>query len=286
MARQIHTVRVTSAEEAVKKIDHIAELFEKYGVLVIKGHKFLVEEQFKIAKLLGDKYDWNVKSTAGEDLLQTAFHVGGQSIEEDKDYSPTKDEYMLDYHIEQTYFIYPPVAGLWCMDKFLCPPGHGNTKFIDSNEIYNLLSKDEQDFLGQAVFVWDKPANSEIGPFYNKAIEPHPVTGIPIIRIESDGGCYILPTLYSISGKTPTEEQSNKFQEIVSKLKTILYSKEDMEYVQEWEEGDFLIVDLFRMYHAVMGGFNYQERIMAMIVTSYCPEKNASYNIKPELQEI
>jgi hypothetical protein len=59
-----------------------------------------------------------------------------------------------------------------------------------------------------------------------------------------------------------------------------------MEYVQEWEEGDFLIVDLFRMYHAVMGGFNYQERIMAMIVTSYCPEKNASYNIKPELQEI
>lgn len=286
MAKQIHKVKVTSAEEAVQKINYIAELFEKYGVLVIRGHKFSLDEQFKIARLLGDKYNWNINSDATEKLLESTFHVGGQSIDIERNYNVEKDEYMLDWHIEQTYFIYPPLAGLWCMEKLTCPPGHGNTKFMDSNEIYNLLSKDEKDFLKDSIFIWDKPANSEVGPFYNKAIEPHPVSGIPIIRIESDGGCYILPTLYSIAGKRPTEEQSNKFQEIVSKLKTTLYGNEEIEYVQEWQEGDFLIVDLFRMYHSVMGGFKYQERIMSMVVASRCPEKNSSYTIKPEIQEI
>lgn len=286
MAKPIPTVEVKSAEEAVKKIENIAELFEKCGVLVIRGHKFSLDEQFKIAKLLGDKYSWNINSNANEKLLKSTFHVGGQSIDLERDYSVEKDGYMLDWHIEQTYFVYPPLAGLWCMDKLICPPGHGNTKFMDSNEIYNLLSKDEQDFLKDSIFIWDKPANSEVGPFYNKAIELHPVSDIPIIRIESDGGCYILPTLYSLAGKRPTEEQFNKFQEIVSKLKNTLYSNQEIEYVQEWQEGDFLIVDLFRMYHAVMGGFKYQERIMSMVVASRCPEKNLSYTIKPEIQQL
>lgn len=286
MSKKINTVKVKSAEDAVKKINDIAELFEKYGVLVIRGHKFSLDEQFKIAQLLGDKYGWNVNSAAEEQSMKSAHHVGGQSIDIERDYTVQKDEYMLDWHIEQTYFIYPPLGGLWCMEKLICPPGHGNTKFMDSNEIYNLLSKDEQDFLKNSIFIWDKPANSEIGPFYNKAIEPHPISGIPIIRIESDGGCYILPTLYSLAGKAPTEQQSDKFQEILSKIKNELYGNKKIEYVQQWKEGDFLIVDLFRMYHSVMGGFNYQERIMSMIVVSHCPEKNSSYNIKPEIQEL
>lgn len=286
MTRQISVIQITSAEDAVQKIEEIAQLFEKYGVLVIKGHKFLLNEQFKITQLLGDKYGWNINSASDKELMLNAHHVGGQSIDIERDYSVKKDEYMLDYHIEQTFFVYPPLAGMWCMEKIICPPGHGNTKFVDSNEVYNLLSKEEQNFLKDSIFVWDKPAGGEVGPFYNKAIDFHPTSGLPIIRIETDGGCYITPTLYSLAGKAPTKKQSNKFAEIFSKIKNKLYDNKEIEYEHQWEDGDFLIVDLFRMYHAVMGGFKYQERIMSMIVVSNCPEVNSSYNIKPEIQKL
>lgn len=286
MTRQIHTVKVTSAKEAVENLGNIFELFEKYGILVIKGHKFSLDEQLEIAKLMGDKYGWNINSTTDDKVLANHHHIGGQSIEPERDYSLQKDEYMLDYHIEQTYFVYPPLAGLWCMEKIICPPGHGNTKFIDSNEVYGLLSEDEQNFLKDSIFLWDKPANGYVGPFYTKAIESHPVSNIPIIRIETDGGCTIYPTLYSLAGRLPTKDQSNKFEEIFSKIKKELYENKEIEYEQQWEDGDFLIVDLFRMYHAVMGGFKYQERIMSMVVVSRSPVLNSTHSGKPEIQEL
>jgi alpha-ketoglutarate-dependent taurine dioxygenase len=286
MTKPIKTIEVSSALDAIKKLAEIIDSFKSYGLVLIKGHRFSYDEQADLAKRLGDVFEWNVNSNIEEDGLKVASHVGGQSIDPDKEYNHYKDEYLLDWHIEQVYYVYSPLAGFWCMDKLTCPPGHGNTRFIDSNELFNLLSKEEQDFLSNSMILWDKSANDEVGPFYTKAVDAHPTTKIPIVRIETDGGCYILPTLYSFNGKQVTEEQEAQFQEILGKIKNELRNNETIRYEQEWAEGDFLIVDLFRMYHAVMGGFSYQERIMSMIVANADVEKNVSYNTKPEVDPL
>ena len=39
----------------------------------------------------------------------------------------------------------------------------------------------------------------------------------------------------------------------------VLYNK-DIRICHKWDEGDFLVVDLFKMAHAVTGGFNPKER--------------------------
>lgn len=277
-------IQVSSFLDAKSKLPELIENFKELGLFVLKGHNFTKEEHTELGKLLGDVFDWNVNSRADQDLIEQAFHIGGQSIEEEKDYNVTKDQYILDWHIEQIYFVYPPRVGLWHMTKITCPPGHGNTRFVDSNELFNILNIDEQEFLFQSIVLWDKPANGEVGPFYTEAIKSHPVSGIPIIRIETDDGCYILPTLYSLNGKTPTPEEEEKFQKIFLKIKAELKTNESIRYEQQWEEGDFLIVDLFRMYHAVMGGFGYQERIMSLMNANGNIERNFSYNKKPEIQ--
>lgn len=283
MTKQIKVIQVSSFLDAKSKLPELVENFKELGLFVLKGHSFTKEEHIELAKLMGDIFDWNVSSKAADDLIEQAFHIGGQSIEKDKDYNLTKDQYLLDWHIEQVYFVYSPLVGFWHMTKISCPPGHGNTRFVDSNELFNILDKDEQEFLSLSMVLWDKPANSEVGPFYTKAVDAHPVTGIPIIRIETDDGCYILPTLYSLNGKTPTPEEEEKFQKILLKIKAELRTNESIRYEQQWEEGDFLVVDLFRMYHAVMGGFGYQERIMSIVLANADIQRNISYNKKPEI---
>ena len=286
MTKPIHTIKVNSFSEVESKFVDILEAFKKFGLVLIQGHKFSKKDQTKIAQLLGDVFEWNISSSSTKEEAEGMVNeMGGQSIEKNRDYIKEKDTYFLDWHIEQIYFTSPPLAGLWNMTKITCPPGHGNTRFADSNEIFNSLEKDEQEFLEKSIILWDKPANSEVGPFYTKAVEYHPATKIPIIRIETDKGCYILPTLYSLDGKAPTDKELDKFQELLKKIKSELYENENIRYEQEWKVEDFLIVDLFRMYHAVMGGFDYQERFMSIIVANANVPKNSSYNIKPEIQE-
>lgn len=286
MSKPIKIIEVSSFLDAKSKLQELIDTFKELGLFVMRGHNFTKEEQLQLARLLGDVFKWNVKSSASDDLVEQAFHIGGQSIEKDKEYNVKKDEYLLDWHIEQVYFVYPPLAGFWNMTKIICPPGHGNTRFVDSNELFNILNTEEQEFLAAAMVIWDKRANLEVGPFYTKAVDAHPVTGIPIIRIETDAGCHLLPTLYSLNGKSPTVEQETMFQSIISKIKAELYTNEEIRYEQEWRVGDFLIVDLFRMYHAVMGGFGYQERIMSVIFTNADIERNFSHTKKPEIDTL
>lgn len=284
MTKQIKTVEVSSFSDVIENLPEIIESFKNFGLVLIKGHTFSKEDHTKLTQLLGDVFGWNISSLSTEKELDVRYRTdGGQSIEINRDYNVEKDEYFLDWHIEQIYFISPPLAGLWHMTKLICPYGSGNTRFADSNEIFNLLDKDDQEFLKKLIILWDKPANSEVGPFYNKAVDKHPISEIPIIRIETDNGCYVLPTVYSVNGKSPTQEEENRFQSIFSRIKSELYDNEKIRYEQKWQEGDFLIVDFFRMYHAVMGGFRYKERTMSIVSVSSNATSNFSYNIKPEI---
>jgi alpha-ketoglutarate-dependent taurine dioxygenase len=272
MPKDIYTLRADSYAEVIQSMPELVEAYKNYGVTVIKGYSFSVQEHKDLARLLGDVLDWHINSGVEDSAMDRFFIHGGHSDNPDRKYSNGIDDYVLDWHIEQVYYKCPPLAGIWCMKEITCGFGNGNTLFVDSNEIYESLSKEDKEFLLGAVVSWYKPANDHVGPFYTKAIDMHPLTAIPIVRVEMDKGCYVMPALHSLHNRPATNDEIRKFEEIAASIKTKLKTDDDLRYVQQWESGDMIIVDLFRMYHAVLGGFKYNERLMDLIVAKPSPD--------------
>jgi hypothetical protein len=92
----------------------------------------------------------------------------------------------------------------------------------------------------------------------------------------------MLPTLHSLYNRPALAHESERFEAIMTFVKTRLVEDYDLRYVQQWESGDIVVVDLFRMYHAVLGGFKYNQRVMDMIVAR-SPEGCGDVYNDPEL---
>ena len=122
------------------------------------------------------------------------------------------------------------------------------------------MSEEEQDFLLKSTMYWKKQAQNHSGPYYTKAVDFHPLSGKATLRIETDRGCEVHPELYLFDKRDATELEKSNFKNIVEKIKSRLHEDKTILHYQEWQEGDLLIVDLFRMYHSVMGGFSRGQR--------------------------
>lgn len=257
--KTLKIIPVSSLQDALNLVDEAVTTFKTDGVFVLRGHSFTVEDQLKFIQMMGDQLDWNVCSEATQTTLDSSIYQGGHS-DLDREYNETATEYLLDWHIEQVYYIYPILAGAWNMTKFIADSSVGNTRFADATELYEMYSESDKEFLSKSVVHWDKPAPGGSGPFYTKVVANHPITGKPTLRVETDRGCYVMPTLHLVDGVEPTEDQVQHLNLLLTKLKDLLYSDDSIRYTQKWEEGDLLVVDLFKMYHAVMGGFTSGQR--------------------------
>ena len=282
MPKDIYTLRADSYAQVIDALPELVEVYKDQGLLVIKGYNFSVEEHKNLARLFGDNLNWQVNSSVAYDEMSGYFDRGGHSGDPNNEYNHSTDDYYLDWHIEQAHYKCPPLAGIWCMKEITCSIDAGNTLFADSNEIYESLSDEDKEFLAGAVACWDKPTNNCAGPFYTKAIDTHPFTSIPIIRMDLDRGAYMLPTLHSLYNRPALAHESERFEAIMTFVKTRLVEDYDLRYVQQWESGDIVVVDLFRMYHAVLGGFKYNQRVMDMIVAR-SPEGCGDVYNDPEL---
>ena len=264
--RSVPTFESKSLDDALSRLDEIVDLFKSKGLISFTGHNFSPVEQVTLIARLGDVFNWNIcTATAGEwpseESAEQKLFYAGHSDNPDKEVG-REDDYALEWHIEQVFYVNPVLAGTWNMVHFACPPRAGRTFFADSTELYSMLSDADQDFLSKSVIRWDKPIGPKtgFGPFYTNAIAPHPISGLPTIRIEADGGCIILPELYKHDGQDPTDEQIATYRRLYLWLRAELFDNEEIRYVQQWTEGNMVLVDLFKMYHAVTDGFGPGER--------------------------
>lgn len=258
--KEVHVVEVQSLDDALARVTELAEVFREVGLLVLRGCTFSVEDQVLLSRALGDIFSWNVNSKVNSASATTSTYNGGHSDRTDRDYIEGPSEYVLDWHIEQVYYKHPILAGVWNMDTFTAPHGSGDTRFVDSIELYSQYNEDDRDFLEKSVVVWDKPTPQGAGPFYTKVVDNHPITGAPLLRVETDRGSYSMPKLAVWDGNIPTDEQIVRLDTLLASLKDRLNNDLSVRYSQKWQENDLLIVDLFRMYHAVMGGFGVGQR--------------------------
>lgn len=257
---KVPVVGVGDYKEFLEKLPEVIETYKNIGVLALRGYQFSDEEHKEVARHLGDVFGWNMYHGASPHI-ESAFYEGGHSdLPTDEPYTIRSHEYLLDWHIEQVYYIKPILAGLWNMHHFSAPKGAGSTQFMDSCQLYQNLEEEDKKLLADAILFWKKQMQSGSGPYYTRAVDSHPLSEKPTLRIETDRGCEVSPRLITLGKAPATEIEKIKFNIIVENLKLQLHSNKELLLVHEWEQGDLLIVDLFRMYHSVLGGFNRGER--------------------------
>jgi hypothetical protein len=77
-------------------------------------------------------------------------------------------------------------------------------------------------------------------------------------------------SLYQFNNQEPTEEQVIYYNNLIKKIHTTVKEDKEIRKVQQWSQGDLLIVDLEKMAHAVCGGFEPENRkFIGMWSTKY-----------------
>jgi alpha-ketoglutarate-dependent taurine dioxygenase len=232
-------------------------------IIAFRGANCSESEQQKLMTLLGDALGWWPNSLESDNPFYYETHHRTMSEERASD----KSSMMLGWHLEHVTnkdLIY--VSALWCMNNFKCDPQSGTTLFVDVVKIFESLPEEDRVFL-EGIIVEATPvkagnaAGNDTGRY--KFIAPHWVLGIgvprPILTRSHDN------RVVSLHGKEPSEEESHRFDVLCDHIIDQVISNEDIRYVHSWEEGDMLLLDIFRNAHAVTGGFNQGDRTLTGI---------------------
>lgn len=145
----------------------------------------------------------------------------------------------------------------WEMEKFSAPKGSGKTGFFDCEYLCKIISPKWKELLRSAKVV-------HLDGYHTKprsAIEINPLTGNEAIRIRTDSD-QCEEKLFSVDEREPTESEQLIFRQISIWAFFNARSNTQHQYFWEWQEGDVVIVDLFRMAHSVFGGFLPGQRVL------------------------
>jgi alpha-ketoglutarate-dependent taurine dioxygenase len=66
--------------------------------------------------------------------------------------------------------------------------------------------------------------------------------------------------LVSYKNEAPSQESLDYFKSLIRKIEKIIMENEDIRIVHNWQQGDLVIPDLFKLAHAVTGGFKPEDR--------------------------
>lgn len=170
----------------------------------------------------------------------------------------TKNELVLGWHVEWVQYEDDPHYGAtWNMTKFECEYDNGNTNFIDTEEVYNLLEKKDAEFLLKCKVLFKEPYETKHAQKYFY-IKNHWMTGSKCVRPFL--GNFESTSLIEFNGNSPTENEKNIFNKIHKDVFNLICTNQDIKYVHRWQKGDLLVPDLFKLAHSVSGGFKKNER--------------------------
>lgn len=243
-------IEYPGTKEVIKNIDFYKEKFLNDSVIVFRNANLSLEEQREFHLLLGEQFNWNTA------------HRG--YYEENHKNNPAvgivgPDEIMLNWHVEHFAYSNPIIAGTWNMFNFSCSSECGKTYFVDTSLVYQMLKKDMQEFLNSCILdtegidSFNKFSKSSL---YSPVLE-HWATKKLVIRLPlHDKNVKI----HSVNNNIPTEPDYEKFKIIQTEIKNIIRNNEDIRIVQKWKQGDLVLMDAFKLAHAVTGGFNSEDR--------------------------
>ena len=249
-------------------IDHIRNNFDTYRQLFLNDATMAFrnancdrEEQQQVMEIFGDNLGWWPNSQRGGSISN---YEETHERHMDPDNTANKDSLMLGWHLEHVQLQRDMYVGSsWCMNLFRCDPDAGQTYFVDMLSLYDRLSDEQKDFLdGVEVLLrtyWgphDK--DPDAAPAVYKLVQEHWILKKKVLRLFLASVNDV--ELYRLHGNVPTDADVLRFKEILTQVHFDVKENLDNRLVHIWQEGDMVISDMFRMAHAVTGGFAEGER--------------------------
>lgn len=256
-------------DNVFKNIDYYKEKFIKDSVIVFRGANLSLEDQKLFHYKLGDFFKWHTPTNEENYYKETHSHNILIDIAKE-------DDIMLGWHVEHCYYDNPIVAGTWNMYHLQAPPGAGKTYFVDTSAVYNMLDNESKDFLKKCSLNAKNFGLEEAFPPY-KTVVDHWITGVPVIRmpiedhwseygpldeeyINGDYKIHEVNILHEVNGEKPNKQDYKTFSDIAKKIGNIVKNNEDIRMFHQWEQGDLVFMDAFKLAHAVTGGFKPEDR--------------------------
>jgi alpha-ketoglutarate-dependent taurine dioxygenase len=262
----IQTISVESFESVKENISEYIDLFKEQAIVIFRGFKFSREQQLIITRIFGDSVNWYPNSTIPFDNFWSYEENHSRTMDELDKHDIPKNELFLPWHLEHMGHKNPAIGATWNMEKFTCEQGVGNTLFSNISDVYDLFSDEETSFLKKckiaAFFSWDElDENKQNEPVLHDAVEFYGPSGRYSLRLNAlfkygNDSFY----LHSFDGEAPSEENNSRFLDLAVRFTEHIQENEEVQQVHMWQENDLVVVDLFLMAHAVLGGFKPSER--------------------------
>jgi hypothetical protein len=235
------------------------------GVIVFKKLFASEEQQKELVTLFGDFCGWVPNSVIPivNSLRYQENHEVSIKLKENG--LRSKDEILINWHLEHPYTKDPPIAGLWNNINFKCNPKFGKTGFVDMRKVYEIIPFQEwKDLLD--VSDWLFPWSNRIKPM----VEKHRITGENILRYDV---MHFESTANIVNGIQPNVQETQILEKILDWAITQIKTNENIQQWHEWDEGDMVVADLQVSCHCVTDGFLSSER---EFIGYFCHEKNTS----------
>jgi alpha-ketoglutarate-dependent taurine dioxygenase len=258
---------ITIELEEFPGVDHILNNIETYKEKFLKetivGFRNAYcnrEDQQKIFQAFGDVLGWspNTNNPSGVSNYEETHqnHMTEERI-------ASADEYMLGWHVEHVMLKNDTYIGAsWCMNLFNCKPGAGYTYFVDMLSLYNSLSHEDKEFLMSATVELRVRQDKDQVSHEYPLIQSHWDLGSKVIRAYFYKGH---TRLKLVNGQPAKKEEQERFENIFNHILSEVHYNENIRMIQKWQEGDMLILDMFRLAHAIGGGFSSDQRKLSGI---------------------
>lgn len=243
-------IQFTSIEEVINNFDYYKEIFLKDGLLFFKDANLSFEDQQIIHKGLQQKFNCI-------EYKNKYVENHGSYDKVPQNYKP--DEIMLDWHVEHPYYIVPIGFATWRMYNFKTDPENGKTYFVDTENLFNMLPKDWQEFLKTCT---ESNSLEAVGNTKNEhnSIGYHWINKNPVIRTAWVKDTTANVKLKLVNGNVPTETEIEHYKNIIEFIRKEVSTNLDIRIVHKWSEGDLLVPDMYKMCHSVTGGFDPKDR--------------------------
>ncbi len=237
-------------DAVINNLDFYKDKLLSESVIVFRDANLTYEEQSFLHKSMGEYFGWYtyVRDQNVDRYIEN--HEKRELVNISK-----SDDVMVGWHMEFPEYDNSILVGTWNMTKFQTDSENGKTYFLDASALYKLIPEKWQTFLSNCIVATVYGNKKPFCP-----VKLHWITKEPVIRLMLPIENENLYDLISYNGQPATEEEKKTFDEIFFWIADYVKNNEESRIVHKWMQGDLLFSDIFKLMHAVTGGFDPKDR--------------------------